>query len=76
MGGNIDNDNMVKPVQDALIGVVYVDDRQLTDTRLLRRPMTGVKLLGPSPDVAGAVAAGSDFIFIRVRVRTEDVDLT
>ena len=76
VGGNIDNDNMVKPVQDALNGVVYVDDRQLTDTRLLRRPLADVKLMAPSPDVAGAIAVGSDFILVRVRTRTEDVDLS
>ena len=28
----MDNDNMVKPIQDALIGLIYADDRQITDT--------------------------------------------
>src|SRR5216684_4879413 len=30
----LDNDNMVKPIQDALIGVVYRDDCQITDTKV------------------------------------------
>ena len=28
----LDVDNMLKPIQDALCGLVYEDDRQLTDT--------------------------------------------
>jgi Holliday junction resolvase RusA-like endonuclease len=28
----LDVDNMLKPIQDALISIVYVDDNQLTDT--------------------------------------------
>ena len=28
----LDVDNMLKPIQDALIGIVYLDDDQLTDT--------------------------------------------
>jgi len=30
----LDNDNMVKPIQDALNGLVYVDDRQITYTHI------------------------------------------
>jgi crossover junction endodeoxyribonuclease RusA len=28
----LDNDNFIKPIQDALIGLVYQDDQQVTDT--------------------------------------------
>ena len=28
----MDNDNMVKPIQDAFNGLVYQDDRLITDT--------------------------------------------
>ena len=75
-GGNVDNDNMVKPIQDALIGVIYLDDRQVTDTRLVRRPIANLQILGPSPTLAGAITAGGDFILVRVSVRTEEVDLS
>jgi hypothetical protein len=37
----IDNDNMVKPIQDALIGLVYVDDRCITDTEIRKTSMDG-----------------------------------
>lgn len=33
---SIDNDNLVKPIQDALNGLVYRDDRQVTDTAIRR----------------------------------------
>ena len=31
-GAPLDVDNMLKPIQDALCGIVYEDDKQLTDT--------------------------------------------
>ena len=31
-GAPLDVDNMLKPIQDALCGVVYEDDKQLSDT--------------------------------------------
>jgi hypothetical protein len=38
---SIDTDNMVKPIQDALIGLVYVDDRQITDTTVRKTSING-----------------------------------
>jgi crossover junction endodeoxyribonuclease RusA len=32
----LDNDNLVKPIQDALNGLVYKDDSQVTDTAIRR----------------------------------------
>jgi crossover junction endodeoxyribonuclease RusA len=32
---------MVKPIQDALAGVVYVDDNQVTDVQASRRSLDG-----------------------------------
>ncbi|WP_309714391.1 RusA family crossover junction endodeoxyribonuclease [Armatimonas sp.] len=32
----LDNDNLLKPIQDALNGLVYEDDRQVTDTAIRR----------------------------------------
>ena len=37
----IDNDNMVKPIQDALIGLVYQDDRWITDTVVRKTSIDG-----------------------------------
>ena len=37
----VDVDNIVKPIQDALIGLIYVDDILITDVETRRRPLTG-----------------------------------
>src|SRR5437879_3778581 len=37
----IDNDNMVKPIQDALIGLAYEDDRLITDTVVRKTNVDG-----------------------------------
>src|SRR5438132_917307 len=37
----IDNDNMLKPVQDALIGLVYTDDQLITDTSVRKTSIDG-----------------------------------
>jgi crossover junction endodeoxyribonuclease RusA len=36
-----DNDNMVKPIRDALIQLVCTDDRWITDTEVRRRDING-----------------------------------
>lgn len=50
---HLDNDNMVKPILDALIGVVYADDRQATHIEA-----RSVNLLAASriPDTGAMVA--------------------
>ena len=61
-----DLDNIVKPLQDALKGVAFVDDIQVVDLiASMRRkgvsdrvPMTAL--------LAGAFEAGSDFIYVTV----------
>lgn len=37
----LDNDNLVKPIQDALNGIAYADDRLITDTRLRKTCLDG-----------------------------------
>jgi Holliday junction resolvase RusA-like endonuclease len=37
----IDNDNLLKPIQDALNGLVYEDDRQITDTFVRKTSIDG-----------------------------------
>ncbi len=32
-----DLDNIIKPIQDSLVGLIYIDDRQITDIACLRR---------------------------------------
>ena len=38
---SMDVDNIVKPIQDALIGLAYVDDKQITDVLVRKRDLSG-----------------------------------
>jgi Holliday junction resolvase RusA-like endonuclease len=61
----IDNDNMVKPVQDALNGLVYADDRQITDTIVRKTSIDGLfRVRGYSLVLLAALARGDAFLHI------------
>lgn len=63
----IDNDNMVKPIQDALIGLVYVDDSQITDTQIRKTDVNGsFRVRGMSPILADRFCQGNEFLHIRI----------
>jgi len=62
-----DVDNIVKPIQDALIGLVYGDDNQITDCYARKRKIDGafkVKLL--SRALADGFVNYIDFIHVKV----------
>jgi crossover junction endodeoxyribonuclease RusA len=62
-----DSDNIVKPVRDALNGVVYVDDYQVTDFVSRRRSLNGsFRVKGMSPVLAKGFTTGEEFLHIRV----------
>ena len=64
----LDTDNIIKPIQDALVSIVYDDDRVVTDVcarkvNLLRLPA----LVAVPPALSRAlVQPPSDFVFVRV----------
>jgi hypothetical protein len=63
----LDVDNMIKPIQDALSGIVYVDDKLLTDTHGHRRDLSGAyKLQGLTPALAKGFMARTPFVHIRI----------
>ena len=65
----IDNDNMLKPIQDALIGLVYVDDRQITDTQIRKTDINGsFRVRGMSAVLAEGFCRGNEFLYIRVEL--------
>lgn len=65
----IDNDNLVKPIQDALNGLVYEDDRQITDTYVRKTDLNGsFRVRGMSPVLAEGFCRGNEFLYIRVDV--------
>jgi len=62
-----DVDNIVKPIQDALIGLVYVDDAQVTDCHTKKRNIAGAfKVKGLSRAMADGFVMNSDFIHVKV----------
>src|SRR5262249_7176186 len=61
----IDNDNMVKPIQDALIGLVYQDDRLITDTMIRKTNIDGpFYVRGSSLLLLEALSKGDEFLHI------------
>ena len=63
----LDNDNFIKPIQDALIGLVYADDRQVTDTFIRRTDIRGAFYIqDESAPVAVAIRRGDEFVYVRV----------
>ncbi|NJL74677.1 MAG: RusA family crossover junction endodeoxyribonuclease [Saprospiraceae bacterium] len=63
-----DVDNIIKPMQDALVGLVYVDDKQVVETSSRRRDLNGAyKIRGASPIVVEGFVNGNDFLHVIVK---------
>lgn len=63
----IDHDNMIKPIQDALAGLVYKNDRQITDAQTRKTNIDGrFRVRHLSPVYARAFAGGKEFVYIRI----------
>jgi hypothetical protein len=68
-GAPLDVDNMLKPIQDALCGVVYVDDNQLTDTHGHLRDLNEPYIVrGMTLAVATGFSSGDPFVHIRAEM--------
>jgi crossover junction endodeoxyribonuclease RusA len=62
-----DVDNIVKPIQDALIGLVYNDDKQITDCYTRSRKITGpFKVKGLSRALADGFVSNKEFIHVKI----------
>ena len=62
-----DVDNIIKPIQDALVGVVYVDDNQIADSGSRRKDINGsYKVRNVSPCILESFAKGNDFIHVKI----------
>lgn len=63
----MDVDNIVKPIQDAIIGLAYVDDEQITDVLVRKRDLSGnFKVENITPTLAEGFARGNEFLHIVV----------
>ena len=66
-GDTPDVDNIIKPIQDALKGVVYADDNQVVDTRSRKTRIDGsFTIRCASAVLLNAFAAGDPFLHVRI----------
>ena len=64
-----DVDNIIKPIQDALIGVVYVDDRQVVHTQSGKTRIDGsFTIRGASAVLLDAFSRSDAFVHVKVTV--------
>jgi crossover junction endodeoxyribonuclease RusA len=63
----VDVDNIIKPIQDAIIGLAYVDDDQVTDILVRKRDLSGnFKVENMTSILAEGFARGNEFLHIAV----------
>jgi hypothetical protein len=71
-----DMDNMVKPIQDALQGIAYVNDRLVKDAHGNWRDIDGrFRVRYISGPLAAAFGHGAEFVHIRLWFAPEQEDL-
>lgn len=63
----LDDDNLVKPIRDALNGLVYVDDRQITQAEHAQTSIDGFfQIRGVSRTVLEGFHTGKEFVYVRI----------
>ncbi len=64
---SLDDDNMVKPVRDALNGLVYEDDRQITYSETVQYPIEApIMIRRGSAVLLAASSVGDAFVYVRI----------
>jgi crossover junction endodeoxyribonuclease RusA len=62
-----DTDNIVKPIQDALVGLVFSDDSLVADVESHRRSLNGVFDLTQLPELVSlGVDSGQECVYVKV----------
>lgn len=62
-----DTDNIIKPIQDALVGLIFEDDSLVSDVDSHRRFLAEpIDLITLPPLLQAGVAAGSECVYVRV----------
>ena len=63
----MDVDNIIKPIQDALVGLIYNDDLLISDVESHRRPLTGVFEIAKYPNLlVNGIMSGSECVYVRI----------
>jgi crossover junction endodeoxyribonuclease RusA len=64
---SMDVDNLPKPISDALRGLVYLDDEQVTDVLCRKRNLNrDFRVENPSSVLADGLSRGNEFLYIVV----------
>jgi Holliday junction resolvase RusA-like endonuclease len=72
-----DSDNIIKPIREALLEVVYDHDYQVTDVISRRRNLDGsFRVKGISPTLAEGFIQGVEFVHVRVEKAPDPTDLS
>jgi crossover junction endodeoxyribonuclease RusA len=59
--------NIIKPIQDALIGLVFFDDSMVTDIIIRRRQLGGAfDLSQASPRLIEGFEYGDEFVYVHI----------
>ena len=76
LSARIDGDNMLKPIQDALEGLVYNNDRQITETTCRKTPISQpVEARGAPMVLLEAFSRGEPFLYIKIDRATAQTDI-
>jgi hypothetical protein len=63
----LDDDNMVKPIRDALNGLVYADDKQIRHAHHVQTSIDErFRVRGVSRVLLEAFSAGNEFVYVRI----------
>jgi crossover junction endodeoxyribonuclease RusA len=72
----LDDDNMVKPIRDALNGIVYVDDRQITYSETIQMSIDApVRARHSSLVLLAGYNIGAPFVYVRIDIAPENLQL-
>jgi crossover junction endodeoxyribonuclease RusA len=72
----LDNDNIIKPIQDALAGLVYDNDHRITDTAIRKTCLDGpFRVRGLSSVLAAAFVDGREFLHIVIDAAPSHVEI-
>jgi Holliday junction resolvase RusA-like endonuclease len=69
----MDNDNMLKPIQDALNGRIYVDDRLIVTASASKMPVDdSYRVRRMSRVIADAFVRGDEFVYVRIEAAPDE----
>lgn len=63
----LDVDNVIKPIQDALVGLAFANDSIVTDVIIRRRKLgADFKLIGASSVLIEGLEDGAEFVYVHI----------